>query len=193
MNTRTKVVLGTIAAAAFMRVLPHPPNVSPVIAMGLFGGALCANRRLAFAVPLLALFVSDALLELATPLRLYHGWMATGWGFHSTWWGVYGGVALVTALSMLLRGRRTAVNIAAATVASAVLYFLITNFAEWMVGTIGYPKTFAGLLECYAAALAFYRQTWAPVGDAVYVTALFGGFALAERYVPALRPAPSPA
>jgi hypothetical protein len=155
--------------------------------MSLFAGAYCGTRKLAFLVPLFFVLLTDCILEATSRIPgFYSGWLATGWGFHSTWWGVYGSVALVAGIGWLLRRRPSLFNIAAAGVVSAVLYFLITNFAEWAVGRIGYPKTWAGLLECYAAALAFYRQTNAPLGDLVYIVVLFGGFALAERYVPAL-------
>ena len=46
------VLAGLIVAAALTRVLPHPPNFSPVEAMALFGGAYFASRRWAFIVPL---------------------------------------------------------------------------------------------------------------------------------------------
>ena len=48
-----------------------------------------------------------------------------------------------------------------------------------------YPKTFAGLVACYAAAIPFFQNTLA--GDLVFTALLFGGFALAERLLPALR------
>lgn len=188
MQTRTLAVAGAIGAAALCRVIPHPPNVAPLTAMALFGGAMCASRRLAFALPLAALFLSDLLLAGLTRAHIYSGWLATGWGFYKTWWAVYGATALVVTLGFWLRGReRSAPAIAVATVASSLLFFLVTNFGVWLQDGL-YPLTAAGLAECYTAALPFYRNSLA--GDAVFVTALFGGFALAERWVPALRPVP---
>lgn len=189
MQTRTLAIAGAVGAAALLRIIPHPANVAPITAMALFGGAMCASRRLAFALPLAALFLSDVLLEFTTHAGFYTGWLATGWGFHRTWWGVYGATVLITALGLLLRGRqRSAPAIAAATLAGSLVFFFVTNFVVWLDGGVGYPHTLAGLAACYTAALPFYRNSLA--GDAVFVTALFGGFALAERWLPALRPAP---
>jgi len=53
----------------------------------------------------------------------------------------------------------------------------------WLVGDL-YPRTLDGLATCYIAAIPFFRNTLA--GDAGYTVALFGGFALAQRYVPSL-------
>src|SRR5215472_3804927 len=112
MNTRSKVVIGVVGAAALMRVLPHPPNVSPILAMSLFAGAYCGTRKLAFLVPLFFVLLTDCILEATSRIPgLYSGWLATGWGFHSTWWGVYGSVALVAGIGWLLRRRPSVFNI----------------------------------------------------------------------------------
>jgi len=53
-----------IVLAALSRLLPHPPNFSPVEAMALFGGAYFASRAWAIVVPLVALLLSDIALGL---------------------------------------------------------------------------------------------------------------------------------
>ena len=53
-----------IVAAAAFRLLPHPPNFSPIAALALFGGAQFADRRAAFLVPLTAMFLGDLMLGL---------------------------------------------------------------------------------------------------------------------------------
>ncbi len=70
---------------------------------------------------------------------------------------------------------------------ASVLFFIITNFGAWLVGNL-YPKTLAGLVSCYVAAIPFFRNTL--LGDAVYTLVLFGGFALVQRYLPVLRAEP---
>ena len=61
---------------------------------------------------------------------------------------------------------------------------MLSNFGVWAFDAI-YPKTAQGLIACYVAAVPFFQQTLA--GDAVYTAALFGGLALAERWIPVLR------
>ena len=63
-------------------------------------------------------------------------------------------------------------------------FFVITNFAMWAIGGF-YPKTTAGLVNCFVAGVPFFWNTLA--GDALYAGVFFGGFALAKKLVPALR------
>jgi hypothetical protein len=165
--TRFFVVSSMILAAALARLLPHPPNVAPIGAMALLGGACLSDRRLAFVVPLTAMFLSDLVL-----------------GFSALTPAVYLSFLGYVCLGLWLRGRRHVVPIAAASLAGSVLFFVVTNFGVWLLLDL-YPKTSAGLAECYVAALPFFGNTVA--GDALWVTVLFGGLALAERGVPGLR------
>jgi len=174
MKIRSWWLVAMIVAAASMRIVPHPPNVTPIAAIALFGGAHFDRRWHAFAVTLGAMLLSDAALELMF-----------GWGFHALLPVVYLTFAAVVGLGVWLRpGRRRALPVAGAAVAASTLFFLITNFAVGALGT-GYPPTAAGLSACYVAALPFYG--WTLAGDLMFTAALFGGFALAERHVPALR------
>ena len=74
------------------------------------------------------------------------------------------------------------------TLAGSVLFFVWTNFGVWAFWNL-YPHTLEGLVACYTAAIPFFRNTL--LGDVVYSTALFGGFALAERFLPVLRDLPA--
>jgi len=165
-NVRATVVISMIVGAAASRLIPHPPNMASITAVALFSGACLTRKWLAFLVPLLALFASDLVL-----------------GFYSHMEVVYGSFVLVVCVGLLLRRRRTPLPVAGAVLASSLLFFLITNFGVWWFGTL-YPKTPAGLLTCYIAALPFFQNTL--LGDALYAAVLFGGFALAEKQWPSL-------
>lgn len=170
LTPRMIALISAVFAAALFRLVPHPPNFSPIAAMALFSGAYLAGRGLSFVAPIGALLVSDAVL-----------------GFHGGMPFVYGSMALIVGLGWLLARRRTAGRIALAAVASSVLFYLITNFGVWAFGDM-YPKTAAGLAACYAAAIPFFQNSLA--GDLFFSALLFGGFALAERWLPALRQGP---
>lgn len=167
LQARFWTVTGMILGAALVRLLPHPWNFTPIGAMALFSGATFRDRRLAFGVPLATLFLSDLAI-----------------GLHSLMWAVYGSFAMMVCLGTWLRARRRLWPIAATTLAGSVLFFVVTNFAVWLSG-MTYPKTPAGLVACYVAAIPFFGNTLA--GDAFYVALLFGSFALAEHHIPALR------
>ena len=53
-----------VFVAAFVRLLPHPPNFAPIAAMALFGGAYFSKKSFAFIIPLVALFLSDVVIGL---------------------------------------------------------------------------------------------------------------------------------
>src|SRR2546429_9840040 len=78
-NVRFVTLVGIVVAATAMRLMPHPPNVTPIAAIALFGGAHFTSKRAALAVPLLAMCLSDLLL---------------GFGVHRVMPFVYGSFAL---------------------------------------------------------------------------------------------------
>lgn len=170
-----------VLAAAASRLLPHPPNFAPMTALALFGAATFRGRWAALLMPLIALLFSDTLLHFT------HQWSwQPSWGFYRGQWVVYACLLLTTALGFTLRGRRTFANVATATLAGSLLFFLVTNFAVWANGGgATYPKSGQGLLLCYEMAIPFFRNSL--LGDAFYSTALFGSFALAEAKIPALQ------
>lgn len=156
-----------IVLAALSRLLPHPPNFSPVEAMALFGGAYFAQRWLGVAVPLLAMLLADFFL-----------------GFHSGMPVVYGAIALISLLGFALRGKVTVLRVASFGLMGATLFFVVTNFAVW-AGSGMYPMTANGLLACYVAGIPFFH--WQLAGVATYSVILFGGFALLRSNLPALK------
>lgn len=160
---KTVLVIAMILLAAALRIAPHPWNFTPIGAMALFSGAMLRNRWMKFALPLVALFAGDIVV-----------------GFHKLMPVVYASVLVSIVIGIWLEECRSVTRIGAATLASAAQFFLVTNFAVWIAFDT-YPKTVAGLAACYAAGLPLFGNTLA--GDAVYVTLLFGGFALAERLV----------
>ena len=166
-HSRLVALLSAILVAAVLRLVPHPPNFTPIGAMALFSGAYLRRRALAFAAPLGALVLSDLVLGF------YHG-QAT----------VYFSVALIVMIGMVALTRRSVLRVGAAAIASSVLFFLITNLGMWLFSGF-YPRSWTGLEACYVAAIPFFQNTIA--GDLFYATLLFGGFQVAELLIPQLR------
>lgn len=166
----TFMLAGIIFATMAARLLPHPPNFTPIEAVALFGGAYVADRRLALLLPLLALLLSDLVLGFVVyGYGLVYGGMAF----------VYASVALITTLGVYwLRRRTTAARVAGCAIIAAILFFVVTNFGTWLTSGL-YPYSASGLLACYLAGLPFFHYTLA--GALGYSTLLFGGLALARQ------------
>jgi hypothetical protein len=167
-----------IALAALSRLLPHPPNVSPVEAMALFGGAYFAGRGLALVVPLVAMVLSDIALGLVNGGE-YLSYVAS-----LSFWSVYLCIALSTMLGFGLRGRVSGPRVLGYSLGGSVLFFVVTNFFTWFGSTM-YPQTGEGLVAAYVAAIPFFQNT--VLGTLFYAAVLFGGFAVLRRRMPSLR------
>lgn len=151
-----------VAFALILRLIPHPPNVAPIAAMALFGGAYL-DKRYALLVPLIAMLASDFFI-----------------GFHSTMPFVYGSFVIIGLIGLWLRNHKTIANTVGATLISSLLFFLITNLGVWLVGGL-YPKTLQGLINTYFYAIPFFRNTI--VGDLFYVGLFFGAYELVLKIV----------
>jgi len=167
-HPRAALIAGIVLAAAALRLIPHPMNFAPVGALALFGGAYFSSKRAALAVPLLSLVAGDIFI-----------------GFHRLVPYVYASCLVSVAIGFWLRRKRSASRIGGATVAGAIQFFLITNFAVWATSIGSYPKNLGGLAACYIAGVPFFWNTLA--GDALYVAVIFGAMALAEKRFPSLR------
>jgi hypothetical protein len=146
--------------AVGFRLLPHAWwNFTPVGASLLFFGAHQPRRRMW--VPVAALAVSDVLLTR----YIYHMHLDVSFFVILAWYA-----AAVLIGGSVLR-RITLVRVVGASLACSVSFFLISNFAVWIGGTL-YPNTLAGLGLCYTAAVPFFRYTLA--GDAIFSAVMFG-------------------
>lgn len=181
LNARFLTLAGIVLSAAAMRLIPHPPNFTPMAAMALFGGAYFSSKKGAFAVPLSAMVLSDLILGFVT---YDYGW------FHATMPFIYGSFALTVCLGFWVRHRRTPLRIGLAALISAVLFFVISNFGVWLTGGL-YPRTLEGLVTCYIAAIPFFRNTLG--GNVAYTITLFGGYALLQHRFPELHERPAEA
>ncbi|MCH8317918.1 MAG: hypothetical protein IIA88_05385 [Bacteroidetes bacterium] len=183
------VLAGIIVLAAISRLIPHPPNFTPIAAMALFGGAYFSKRSYAFIVPLIAMLISDMLI-----MRFVYAHISTipEYFISSATISVYISFALIVLIGMMLRNNVRPLPIIGAALSSSVLFFLITNFAVWS-GSTYYPQNLPGLIACYGAAIPFYRGEIfgsfffnTVMGDLFFVAVLFGSFEVAKYRFPVL-------
>jgi len=161
MEMSKRLWIGMVMLGACARLVPHPWNFTPLMAIGLFAGSHARKVSTGVLATLFALAVSDAVI-----------------GFYPGFWWVYGAALIPVLFGWLIRNRSGAGAIAAAAVASSFSFFLITNFIVWATERL-YPLTIGGLSECYLAGIPFYRNQ--VLGDAVYTIAIFGGYAILSR------------
>ena len=155
------LVYGLLLLGVVSRLVPHPWNATPLTAIALFGGTYL-SKRWSILLPLAIVALSD---------------VALGW--HSTIPFTWGAFAVTGWLAWWIRIRPSAGRILTGSLLGSVMFFLVTNFGVWATQTL-YPKTAAGLLECYAAGIPFFRNALA--GDLVYTAALFGMFAAVTTF-----------
>ncbi len=182
-SPRTGILAAMIVFAVTVRLIINflpgllPYNFTPVEAIALFGGAYFANRRLAFAVPLIAMLCADLIIATSLPRAWIGDWLGT-------LPAVYGCIALTVAGGFSLSRRISAFRVTGYAFASAVLFFLITNFATWLSAHAGAGAACTqSLASCYVAGIPFFRGTL--VGTLLWSAILFGGFELMRVRWPA--------
>lgn len=160
-QNRIIVVIALIALASLSRLLPHAPNFTPILAMALFAGAKISNRLLSTALPVLAMLISDAFI-----------------GFHATLPFVYLGMIACVILGWSMQKKVTAAGTAGRSLVGAMNFFVISNLGVWLMNAM-YPKTLAGLTQCFAMAIPFFHYT--VLSTLLYSAVLFIGFEWAEK------------
>lgn len=144
--------------------------VTPLAATGLIAGYWCRRAAVAIAVPMLAMLISDLVLpsynSIAVLLAVYVS---------------LGAAALIgRQLRKPIASRPAGLaRLASCAMSPALLFFITTNFACWATSA-RYAKSFAGMVDCYTAALPFFRRM--VMGDLSYVAIIFGAAALAGIY-----------
>ena len=154
MNRRELLVLGFIILAVVVRLVPHPPNFTPITALALFGATTFKNRFVGILAPLLAMAISDLYL-----------------GFYSISIWVYSSFFLISILGIYFKEIKTK-NI----LISSLVFFIVTNFGVWLAG---YPKSIEGLLLCYTMALPFFFNSI--IGDLFFSYILKYSFKFSEN------------
>lgn len=164
-----------IALGALSRLIPHfwlhdAWNLVPIGAIGLFAGSRFP-KRIAWAIPVFAMLLSDIVLD-----QKYGGHFGS-----PARWINYGAFALIAVMGFLANGPKLKVlRLAGLSLAGSVVFFLASNFGVWVwpEGT-NYPMTFAGLIECYTAAIPFFKNSVR--ADLAGTAALFGLAPLLSR------------
>ena len=147
------VLLGVVT-----RLVPHPPNFTPILSIALLSGFYFKNR-FSIMIPISIMLFSDIFI-----------------GNHLTTPWVYSSILIIYFIGQVVLKNNSFKNVIISSIGSSLLFFLVTNFGVWIVG---YPHTFAGFSACFVAAIPFYKNTLASV--LLYSTLIHGGYLLLLR------------
>lgn len=180
LNLRFGVLAFLILLAAFSRLIPHMPNFSPLAVIGLFGAAHFTKKWQAFLIPIAATWLSDLFINNVTYAQYY---LKFTWFYEGFYWQ-YGSYLLIALVGIFIFRKINTQRVVVGALASALIFFLVSNFGVWASGTM-YPLTLEGLLTCYTKGIPFLKGTL--FGDLFYSAVLFGSFALAQNQFPVLQ------
>jgi len=152
------IISALIIVAALSRLIPHPPNFTPVGGIALFGAAYFTKKYWAFIIPFIGLWASDLILNNIVYAQYFDGFVLFS---NSFYWTVaaFAAILLILSNTKLLKEIKP-MNLLGSSIIASVIFFLVSNFGSWMSGII-YPKTVAGLIACYTAGIPFFWNTLA--------------------------------
>ena len=132
--------VGLILVLSFSRLIPHPSNFTPILAVGVFAGFYFRNFILSLFIVISAMFISDLVI-----------------GLHSTMIFTYSSLILAVAIGLLIK-KFNFKAILLSGLSSSVIFFVVTNFGSWLTIEI-YEKNFSGLIQSYFMAIPFFHNT----------------------------------
>ena len=140
--------ISLILILAFARLIPHPPNFTPIIAVAIVSGYFFKNINLSLLTLLVAMLISDLFI-----------------GFYENMIFVYISLLLITLVFHKINKKINFKNLFIYGFAGSLIFFLVSNFGVWALGSLGvndlpYEKSLTGLIECYILAIPFFGNTF---------------------------------
>jgi hypothetical protein len=123
---------------ALTRIIPHPPNFTPILASAIMAPLLIKDRWFGIAIPIVAMFISDMVI-----------------GFHPYQFVIYSTILTIAFISPM---KKNYIKLGIMAIGGSIWFFISTNFAVWIIWDY-YPKTVDGLVTCYTLALPFFKNT----------------------------------
>lgn len=166
LNSKTLVfAITTIAIIVLYRILPHPVNFAPVVALCLFNGINLKNKFYALVIPLVAIFLSDMFLG----------------GYYQGFYWQYIAYALIVLLSFVSRSNVNPVSVFIVAILSSLVFFLVSNFGVW-ASTSLYASSLSGLAMCLTAGIPFIKNQL--LGDLLWTAVFFGAYEVVKNFAP---------
>ena len=140
--------ISLILILALARLIPHPPNFTPIIAVAIMSGYFFKNINLSFLALIVAMLVSDLFT-----------------GFYENVIFVYASLLLITFIFYKISNKISFKNLFIYGFAGSLIFFIVSNFGVWALGSpgvydIAYEKNLNGLMQCYILAIPFFGNTF---------------------------------
>ena len=148
MNLKKEIFpIGLVLILVLSRLIPHPPNFTPIVAVAIMSGYLFKNIYLSFTTLLVSMLVADAFI-----------------GFYENIFFVYLSLLFLVYIFYKLGRKINLKNLFLYSFTGSILFFIITNFGVWSLGSPGldnvpYEKNLQGLIKCYILAIPFIKNT----------------------------------
>jgi len=133
--------IGLILILALSRLMPHPDNFTPIIALAIMSSYFFRNINFSYAIMLFSMLLADFFI-----------------GFYSHMLFVYLSLFLIVLIFFKISKKINYKNLFIFSFFGSVIFFLISNFGVWLVGNL-YERNINGLIECYFMAIPFFRNT----------------------------------
>ena len=133
--------ISLILILAFSRLLPHPPNFTPIIAAAMLSAYFFRNIYVSLLVLIISMILSDLII-----------------GFYSNYFLVYFSLLLIVVIFSTITKKINFKNLFLYGIFSSLIFFIITNFGVWAFGSL-YEKNLFGLINCYILAIPFFTNT----------------------------------
>ena len=142
------VPISLILILALARLIPHPPNFTPIIAVAIMSGFFFKNIYLSLGVLIISMLLADIFI-----------------GFYNNLIFVYLSLLLITFIFYKISKKINFKNLFFYSFVGSLIFFLISNFGVWALGSpgvsnIAYEKSLSGLIECYIFAIPFFGNTF---------------------------------
>ena len=133
--------ISLILILAFARLIPHPPNFTPIIAVAILSSYFFRNVYLSIAILLASMLLADVVI-----------------GFYKDMFFVYLSLLLIPIIFFKASSKINYKNLFIFSFMGALIFYLVSNFGVWLVGNL-YSKDINGLVECYYLAIPFFKNT----------------------------------
>ena len=134
--------ISLILILALARLIPHPPNFTPIIAVAILSGYFFKNIYISFLTLIISMLIADIFL-----------------GFHNNIFFVYISLLIISYTFFKIGEKINYKNLIFYSFFGSLVFFIISNFGVWLLGEM-YEKNLAGIIECYILAIPFFGNTF---------------------------------